>query len=56
MALIGRGLSNAEIAERLFLAPNTVKTYVSRLLSQHNRPNRAALAALAFEWGLVDPN
>lgn len=46
--------SNAEIADELFLATSTVKTYVSRLLSRLDQPNRAALAALAHEWGLVD--
>ena len=50
---IGRGLSNAEIAEVMFLAPSTIKTYVSRLLSRLAQPNRAALAALAHTWGLV---
>ena len=50
---VGRGLSNAEIAELLFLSPSTVKTYVSRLLSRLEQPNRAALAALAHTWGLV---
>lgn len=54
LSLIGRGLSNAEIAQELYLATSTVKTYVSRLLSRLNRPNRASLAALAHEWGLVD--
>lgn len=53
LTLIGRGLSNAEIAQELFLATSTVKTYVSRLLSRLDRPNRASLAALAHEWGLV---
>lgn len=53
LALIGRGLSNAEIAQELYLATSTVKTYVSRLLSRLDRPNRASLAAIAHEWGLV---
>ena len=54
LSLIGKGLSNAEIAQELYLATSTVKTYVSRLLSRLDRPNRASLAALAHEWGLVD--
>lgn len=54
LCLIGLGLSNAEIAERLYLAPTTVKTYVSRLLTRLERPNRASLAILAHEWGLMD--
>lgn len=55
LGLIGRGLSNAEIAQELYLATSTVKTYVSRLLGRLERPNRASLAALAHEWGLVEP-
>lgn len=54
MRLVGRGRSNAEIADELYLAPSTVKTYVSRLLGRLGKPNRAALAAQAHEWGLVD--
>lgn len=50
---IGRGLSNADIATEMFLAPSTVKTYVSRILARLEQPNRAALAALAHSWGLV---
>ncbi len=56
LVLIGRGFNNAEIAEKLILAPSTVKTYVSRLLARLDRPNRAALATLAYEWGLMDPS
>ncbi len=55
LGLIGSGLSNAEIAGQMHLAPSTIKTYVSRLLSRLDRPNRAALAALAYEWRLVPP-
>ncbi len=55
LRLIGAGRSNAEIADELCLATSTVKTYVSRLLGRLERPNRAALAALAHEWGLVEP-
>jgi DNA-binding NarL/FixJ family response regulator len=54
LTLIGRGLSNAEIGEELHLATSTVKTYVSRLLTRLDRRNRAALAALAYQWGLIE--
>lgn len=54
LSLVGRGFSNAEIADELYLATSTVKTYVSRLLSRPQKPNRAALAAQAHEWGLVE--
>lgn len=50
--LVGDGLSNAEIAEKLHLAPSTIKTYVSRLLTRLERPNRTSLAGLAYQWGL----
>lgn len=53
LGLVALGLSNAEIASEMFLAPSTVKTYISRLLARLDRPNRAALAALAYEWDLV---
>lgn len=52
--LVGRGMDNAEIAETVFLAPSTVKTYVSRLLKKTGCRSRAQLAAKAHEWGLVD--
>lgn len=54
IALVGLGKSNAEIAEEMSLAVSTVKSYVSRLLGKYDRPNRTALAALAYEWHLVD--
>ena len=54
LALIGRGLSNAEIGEELHLATSTVKTYVSRLLTRLDKRNRAALAALAYQWGFIE--
>lgn len=54
LALIGKGLTNAQIAEETGLATATVKTYVSRLLTRFDRPNRAALAALAYSWRLVE--
>lgn len=51
--LVGRGLTNAQIGAELNYSTSTVKTYVSRLLGRLGRANRAALAALAYEWGLV---
>ena len=54
IALIGKGLSNADIAQEMHLAVSTVKSYVSRLLQRLDRPNRTALAALAYEWNLLD--
>ncbi|PZG14108.1 response regulator [Nonomuraea aridisoli] len=53
LALVGAGLSNAEIGERLFLVEGTVKAYVSHLLSRLNVRNRVQAAVLAYEAGIV---
>ncbi len=55
LAHVGRGLSNTEIAERLFISPLTAKTHVSRILSKLAARDRAQLVALAYETGLVIP-
>lgn len=52
---VGRGCTNAEIAERLFLSPETVRTYVSRLRTKTGARDRAQLVVLAYESGLVTP-
>ena len=53
LALVGAGLSNAEIAGRLFLVEGTVKAYVSTLLSRLGVRNRVQAAILAYEAGLL---
>jgi DNA-binding NarL/FixJ family response regulator len=54
LALVGRGLSNAEIARRLHLVEGTVKTHVSAILTGLGVRNRVRAAILAHEAGLVD--
>ena len=53
LALIGRGLTNAEIAERLAITGATVKTYVTRLLAKLDARDRVQLVIIAYETGLV---
>jgi DNA-binding NarL/FixJ family response regulator len=55
MTLVARGLSNDEIAKRLWVSPLTAKTHVSRILSKLGARDRAQLIVLAYELGLVEP-
>ena len=55
VALVGHGLSNDEIAERLVVSPATAKTHVSRAMLKVNARDRAQLVVLAYESGLVRP-
>ncbi|MBV8932379.1 MAG: response regulator transcription factor [Kutzneria sp.] len=55
LALVGAGLSNAEIARRLYLVEGTVKGYVSTLLDRLGVRNRVQAAIVAYEAGLVTP-
>ncbi|HKG65434.1 MAG TPA: response regulator transcription factor, partial [Solirubrobacteraceae bacterium] len=55
LALVGQGLSNAEIAERLVLSPLTAKTHVARLFTKLGARDRAQLVVVAYESGLVRP-
>jgi DNA-binding NarL/FixJ family response regulator len=55
LALVGQGLSNAEIAERLVLSPLTAKTHVARLFTKLGARDRAQLVVTAYETGLVRP-
>jgi DNA-binding NarL/FixJ family response regulator len=54
-ALVGGGLSNEEIAERLVVSPATAKTHVSRAMVKLAARDRAQLVMLAYETGLVRP-
>ncbi|MFE3070092.1 response regulator [Streptomyces sp. NPDC059247] len=53
VALLGAGLSNQEIAERLYVVEGTVKAHVSAVLGRLGLRNRVQLAVLAHEAGLV---
>jgi DNA-binding NarL/FixJ family response regulator len=53
LTLVGRGLSNAEIAEQLVLSPLTAKTHVAHLFAKLEARDRAQLVVIAYESGLV---
>ncbi|HKA04499.1 MAG TPA: response regulator transcription factor [Acidimicrobiales bacterium] len=55
MALVGAGLTNDEIADRLFMSPATAKTHVSRAMVKLGARDRAQLVVFAYESGLVRP-
>ena len=55
MALVAAGLTNEEIAEKLFLSPATAKTHVSRAMVKLGARDRAQLVVFAYESGLVRP-
>jgi DNA-binding NarL/FixJ family response regulator len=55
LSAVAHGLSNAEIAEQLFMSHATAKTHVSRLLTKLYARDRAQLVMIAYEAGVVTP-
>jgi DNA-binding NarL/FixJ family response regulator len=55
LILVGRGMSNREIAAHLYIAPATVKAHVARLLAKLDARDRVQLVIAAYESGLVAP-
>jgi len=55
VALVAQGLSNDEVAAKLYLSPLTAKTHVSRSMSKLGARDRAQLVVMAYESGLVVP-
>jgi DNA-binding NarL/FixJ family response regulator len=55
LVLISRGLSNTELAAKLYISMATVKTHISRLLAKLHARDRAQLVIAAYETGLVGP-
>jgi DNA-binding NarL/FixJ family response regulator len=56
LKLLALGLTNADIAGRLFLSEGTVRNYVSAVLAKLEVADRTQAAVLALRYGLVDPN
>ncbi len=55
LTLVGRGLSNEEIADELVISPATVRTHTGRIMTKLDAHDRAQLVVAAYESGLVKP-
>jgi DNA-binding NarL/FixJ family response regulator len=56
MVLVADGLTNDEIAQKLYMSQATVRTHVSRAMTKLGVRDRAQLVVLAYKTGLVRPN
>jgi DNA-binding NarL/FixJ family response regulator len=56
LVLLAQGLTNAEIAERLFLTRGTVRNYVSAILNKLGVEDRTQAALIAVKYGLIEEN
>ena len=54
LEMVSKGLTNQEIADRLFLSENTIKKYISNILNKLQVNNRVEAAMLAYRKGLID--
>jgi DNA-binding NarL/FixJ family response regulator len=55
VALVAKGLSNDQIADRMVISPSTAKTHINRAMTKVHARDRAQLVVLAYETGLVTP-
>ena len=55
LSMVGRGMSNEEIASDFVISPATVRTHVGRIMSKLDAHDRAQLVVAAYESGLVKP-
>ncbi len=56
LAFLAQGLSNAEVAEHLFIAETTVKTHLARVMAKLDVREKAQAVAAAYQSGLVQPS